>query len=107
MANVFKNQLRRNVGSSAETLYTVPTGLKSIIIELDVCNTTNGSVTTDVYITKSALDYYVVKGAPVPVGSALQVISGQKIVLEAGDTLKIKSSIAASLDAIVSILEDV
>lgn len=107
MANVFKNQLRRNVGSSAETLYTVPSGLKSIIIELDVCNTTNGAVTCDVYITKSALDYYVVKGAPVPVGGSLQVISGQKIVLEAGDALKIKSSVASSLDAIVSILEDV
>lgn len=107
MANVFKNQLKRNVGSSTETLYTVPTGQKSIIIELDVCNTTNGAVTCDVTITKSGLDYYVVKGAPVPVGGSLQVISGQKIVLEADDALKIKSSIASSIDAIVSILEDV
>jgi hypothetical protein len=107
MANVFKNELRRNVGSSAETVYTVPTGLKSIIIELDICNTTNGAVTCDVYITKSALDYYVVKAAPVPVGGSLQVISGQKIVLEAGDALKIKSSVASSIDAIASILEDV
>jgi hypothetical protein len=107
MANVFKNQLRRNVGATAETLYTVPTDLKSIIIELDVCNVTNGAVTCDVYITKSALDYYIVKGAPVPVGGSLQVISGQKIVLEAGDTLKLKSSVASSIDAIVSILEDV
>jgi hypothetical protein len=107
MANVFKNELRRNVGSSAETVYTVPTGLKSIIIELDICNTTNGAVTCDVYITKSALDYYVVKAAPVPVGGSLQVISGQKIVLQAGDALKIKSSVASSIDAIASILEDV
>jgi hypothetical protein len=107
MANVFKNELRRNVGSSAETVYTVPTGLKSIIIELDICNTTNGAVTCDVYITKSTLDYYVVKAAPVPVGGSLQVISGQKIVLQAGDALKIKSSVASSIDAIASILEDV
>jgi hypothetical protein len=107
MANVFKNELRRNVGSTEETLYQVPVDNKSIIIELDVCNTTNGSVTCDVFITKGGLDFFVVKGAPVPVGGSLQVISGQKIVLEAGDTLKIKSSTAASLDAIVSILEDV
>lgn len=107
MANVFKNQLRNNVGSVVETLYTVPSNTKSIIIELDVCNTTNGAVTCDVFITKNTVDFFVVKAAPVPVGGSLQIISGQKIVLEASDALKIRSNIAASIDVIVSILEDV
>jgi hypothetical protein len=107
MANVFKNQLRKNVGSVEETLYTVPADNKSIIIELDVCNTTNGAVTCDLYITKGGVDFFVVKAAPVPVGGSLQIISGQKIVLEAADALKIRSSVAASIDVIVSILEDV
>ena len=107
MANTFKNELRRNVGSSPTQVYVAPSAKKSIIIELDVCNTTNGSVSCDAFITSSSLDYYVVKNAPVPVGGSLQVIAGQKIVLESGDSLSVRSSVASSLDVIVSILEDV
>jgi hypothetical protein len=88
-------------------VYTAPSGKNSICIELDVCNTTNGGVTVDAYITSSAANYYIVKGAPVPVGGSLQVIAGQKIVLTNGDALKIVSSTASSLDIISSILEDV
>lgn len=107
MANTFKNELRRNVGSTPTVVYTAPASKKSIIIELDVCNTTNGAVACDVFLTSSGQDYYVVKNAPVPVGGSLQVIAGQKIVLEADDSVSVRSSVASSLDVIVSILEDV
>jgi hypothetical protein len=107
MANVFKNALAKNVGTSPTTVYTAPASKKAIIIELDVCNTTLGAVTTSVYITSGGQDYYVVKNAPVPVGGSLQVISGQKIVLTDGDLIKVLSSSATSLDVISSILEDV
>lgn len=107
MANTFKNELRRNIGSTATEVYVAPVSKKSIVIELDVCNTTNGAVSCDAFITSSSLDYYVVKNAPVPVGGSLQIIAGQKIVLEAGDSLSVRSSVASSLDVIASILEDV
>ena len=111
MANTFKNALSRNVGTSAVAVYSAPTSpaAKSICIELDVCNTSSSSVTCDAYITSGGLDYYIVKGAPVPVGGSLQIIAGQKIVLNGAnsDSLKIVSSAAASLDCIASILEDV
>jgi hypothetical protein len=74
---------------------------------LDVCNTTNSGVTVDAYITSSSNNYYIVKGAPVPVGGSLQIIAGQKIVLANTDALKVVSSTASSLDIIASILEDV
>lgn len=111
MANTFKNALARNVGTSAVTVYSAPTSpaAKSICIELDVCNTTNSGVTCDAYITSGGSDYYIVKGAPVPVGGSLQVVAGQKIVLNGtnSDALKVVSSTASSLDVIASILEDV
>ena len=50
---------------------------------------------------------YVVRDAPIPIGGALKVIAGQKLVLEATDSLIIHSSAASSIDAIASILEDV
>lgn len=107
MANTFKNELKKNVGSTPTVVYTAPTGVSSIVIELDVCNTTNGSVQTDVFITSGGTDFYIVKNAPVPVGGALQVISGQKIVLEADDSISVRSSTTAAIDVVASILEDV
>lgn len=77
------------------------------MIELDLCNTTQGAVTASVYITSGGNDYYVVKNAPVPVGGSLQVIAGQKIVLFNLDTISVVSSAGTSLDVIGSILEDV
>jgi hypothetical protein len=107
MANTFKNALARNVGTSAVTVYSAPSSKNSICIELDVCNTTNSGVTVDAYITSSSNNYYIVKGAPVPVGGSLQIIAGQKIVLANTDALKVVSSTASSLDVVASILEDV
>jgi len=107
MANVFKNALARDIGTSAATLYSAPASKNSIVIELDVCNTTQSSVFCSAFITKGGADYYIVKNAPVPVGGTLQIISGQKIVLSNLDAIKIISTATTSLDAVASILEDV
>ena len=50
---------------------------------------------------------YVVRDAPIPIGGALKVIAGQKLVLEAQDSLFVTASSASSVDAIGSILEAV
>ena len=50
---------------------------------------------------------YIVRDAPIPVGGALKVIAGQKLVLEAQDSLIVTASSATSVDAIASILEAV
>lgn len=107
MANNFTNAFLKDVGTSAATLYTPPSTKKSILIELDVANTANTGVTVDVYVTRSAVNYYIGKQLPVPIGGTLQVVSGQKIVLLATDTIKVVSSVAASVDCIASVLEDV
>ena len=107
MANTFKSARARNIGTSASAVYTAPASTTSICIELDVCNTTNSGVTCDAYITSGGNNYYIVKGAPVPVGGSLQIISGQKIVLQQNEVLNVVSSVASSLDANASILEGV
>jgi len=48
---------------------------------------------------------FVVKQAPIPVGSSVEVMSGNKIVLNAGDAIEAQSDTASSLDIIVSTLE--
>ena len=47
----------------------------------------------------------IVKDAPIPTGSALKVVSGQKIVLEPQDSIAVTAT--ASVDVVCAILEDI
>jgi hypothetical protein len=93
----------RNVGTSASTLTTVSSGTIAIT-SLVVSNTTTSPITTDVYFTRSATDYYLVKAATIPVGGSLEVIGGNRVVLIASDALKVLTSAASSADVVVSVL---
>ena len=106
MANDFKNA--QNVGvTTVATVYTAPAAKTSIILELDIANTSAAAVTVsaEVVDTSASTDAYIVKDAPVPVGASLQVVSGQKIILEATDLIRVTAS--GTCDVICSILEDV
>ncbi len=94
----------KNVGTSASTLTTVASATTIAITSLVVANTTSSPITCDVYITRSATDYYLVKTATVPVGGSLEVIGGNRVVLIASDALKVVSSAASSADVVVSVL---
>lgn len=119
MAGIFKNAIK-TVGTSTPvgdtatggftTIYTAPALKTSYIIECDVASTGNTGVQISVRVKDSSASAvaYVVKNAPVPVGSAIQIIDGQKLVLEAGDTIEIKCETTGStVDAIISLIEDV
>lgn len=106
MANVFKNFFSKDVGTSASTVYTAPAATQSTVIGFSAANTTNSPVTVDAYVTAGGVDYYLVKGATVPNGGALVIVGGdQKVVLEATDAVKVVSSAATSIDAVLSVLE--
>ena len=104
--NTFKNAQGTNI-TSVTSIYTAPSLKTSILLELDIANTTTSVVQTSVQITDTSASStsYLVKDAPIPTGSALQVISGQKVILEAGDIIKVTSN--GAVDCVASILEDV
>ena len=106
MANVFKSFASKNVGTSAATVYTCPSATQTTLIGLSMANTSISPITTDAYITRSAVNYYLVKGATVPVGGSLVIVGGdQKVVLEAADVLYLVNSAATSGDCFASLLE--
>lgn len=106
MANTFTSYVNKDVGTSAATVVTVASATQTTVIGMTASNTTSSSVTVDVYITRSAVNYYIIKGATVPAGGSLVIVGGdQKVVLVASDALKIVSSAAASIDAVTSVLE--
>jgi hypothetical protein len=94
----------KNVGTSASTLTTVTGGTTIAITSLVVSNTITSPITADVYFTRSATDYYLVKAATIPVGGSLEVIGGNRVVLIASDALKVLTSAASSADVVVSVL---
>ena len=120
MANDFKRYTKTNVttstGTSASTVYTVPSAgsvaMETVVIGIYLSNTGTTGVTGSVFLDAySGDDIYVVKDATVPAGSSLEVISGGKLVVQGdgvtNDIVRVSSSTASSLDATVSVLEDV
>ena len=106
MANTFTSYVNKDVGTSAATVVTVAGGTQTTVIGMTCANTTAAGVTVDVYITRSAVDYYIVKDAAIPSGGTLVPVGGdQKVVLIASDVLKVISSAATSVDAVTSVLE--
>ena len=121
MANDFKRYNVTNAttstGASADALYTTPAGagstaLESIVIGITLANTGTAGVTASIFLDGyDGTDTYIVKDASIPAGSSLEVMSGNKIVLQnngsAGDVIRVSCGTSSSLDATLSVLEDV
>ena len=123
MANDFKSFSKANIAIDSgtySTVYTVPyiaTPVEAILLEVDIANTTSSDITVDCKLNKNSGgtggtdDIFIIKGAPLPAGGALKVVSGQKIVMMStstgADTVTVAASVANSADCIVSLLEGV
>lgn len=101
MANVFKNYTSSSsVGTSAATIYTVPSAKTAVLIGCNLANVSAAQINVDI----QAGGVYLIKGVPLPAKSALSVLDG-KIILETTDTLIVTSDTASSCDVIASVLE--
>ena len=100
MANTFKNYVSASVGTSAVTVYTVPSSTTSVVIGLNVANRSASQITADVQLGST----YIIKAVPIPVASSLSVLDG-KIIMETTHTLRVTSSASSSADVILSVLE--
>ena len=106
MSQDFERNTANGVGTSAVTLRTANSD--DAIVGITIANVHTAQITVEVYITVSSNDIHIVKDAPIPVGSTLQVLDGgAKIVLESGDALKVKSSVASSADVWVSVVDTI
>ena len=99
MANVFETFASASVGTALTKVgsHTCAASTTETVIGLTVANRTTSAVKVDIFI---------VKDAPVASGGALTPIGGdQKIVLTTGDSIKVKSNTASSVDATMSMLQ--
>ena len=121
MANDFKRftvaDVNTSAGASASAVYTVPssssTAVESIVIGITLANKSSSGVTASVFLDNydGSNDVYIVNDASIPAGSSLEVMSGNKLVLQGdgttNDTIRVSASSSSAVDATVSVLEDV
>ena len=110
MANTFKSDTKANVVTAVitdSTAVVVTAGGSSTLVLLSVLlsNKVAASADVDVYLESAGDDVYLLRNAPVPAGSSLEVISGSKIIMEANDKLRIRAGTTNAIDATVSYLD--
>ena len=107
MANTFKLKTKANVGVSTVGIYTAPAATTTVVIGITMANTSGSGVNVGVGITRAGTteDIKLLKNAPLPQGSSLEFMAGNKVVLEATDTLTVDSDVNNSVDTALTIME--
>ena len=117
MANTFKVVSHDVMPASAgtpEALYTAPSSTTTVILGMVLSNVHTAQVTASVKLvsdtsgggrTATNTTTFLLKDAPIPEGSSLEILSGSKVVLETTDVIQIDCSVADKVSVTMSIME--
>ena len=106
MANTFKLKTKANVGITTQNDYVVPSATTTVVIGITLANVSGSCCLVGIGITSpSTDDVKLLKNAPIPQGSSLEFMSGNKVVLETADTITVDSDTNNSIDASLTIME--
>ena len=106
MANTFKLKTKNNVGTATSNVYVVPSSTTTVVIGVTLANTSGSSINVGLGITRASTDdISLMKNVPLPYGSSLEFMQGNKIVLESTDTLTAVSDTNTTLDVALTIME--
>ena len=113
MANTFKVVTKAGV-TSEDVIYTVASSTTTVVLGIMLGNTTTSQVTATVTLDtntgsragnndESNQAVELVTNAPIPSGSSLELLAGNKVVMETTDVLKLTAS--GATDIALSIME--
>ena len=106
MANTLKLKTKANVGVTTSNVYVVPTSTTTVVIGVTLANTSGSGINVAIGITRASTDdISVLKNVPIPQGSSLEFMQGNKVVLEATDSLTAYSDVNNTLDVALTIME--
>ena len=100
-----------------EPLYTVPGSTTAIVVGFHVCNILTNTIKITVTISSDTgsnasgfgggtnKDAFLVRNVPIPEGSTIELLSGNKIFLEDSDIIKIQSDTVEGYNCILSFVE--
>ena len=113
MANTFKLVTKAGV-TTEDVIYTVATSTTTVVLGVMLGNTTTSQVTATVTLSSDTAnraganneanqDVELITNAPIPAGSSLELLAGNKINMETTDVLKLAAS--GATDIALSIME--
>ena len=107
MSNTFKLKSKNNIVVSTVGIYTVPGATTTVIIGVTCTNVSGQGINVGIGISRGANgdDISILKNVPIPQGSALEIMQGNKIVVESADTVTAKSDVNSTLDVALTIME--
>ena len=111
MANTFKVDTKSSCVTDAHTstnanVLSAGGSATLVLLSILVSNKTGASADVDVFLVPNSGDsVFLLRNAPVPAGSSLEIISGSKIIMESSDVLRVRSDTASAIDVAVSYLE--
>ena len=104
MANTFKLKTKASVGVTTQNVYVVPAATTTTVIGITLANVSGSSINVGIGVTRASTDdVNILRSVPIPQGSSLEVMGGNKLVLEATDTLTAISDVASSLDGVLGL----
>jgi hypothetical protein len=86
------------------TIYTTPVGVSSVILMAQFTNISSNTGNVSAYYCKANINYELASGMEIPQNDAATVLTG-RLVLEQGDSFKIKSGANNTFKFIMSYLE--
>jgi len=107
MANTFKLKTKASVGVTTVGIYTAASPVTAtVIIGVTLANVSGSSINVGIGITRPSADNIsLMKDVPLPQGSSIEFMAGNKIVLEQSDTITAISDVNNSLDVALTIME--
>lgn len=106
MANIYKNAMFDLTTTNKTTVYTCPTDRTTLIKSIQITNIHSGAVEVEGFTTDSSNSGAEHEVAHISLGSKTidNLVKGT-MVLESGDTLKLKAASANNIAGIVSYVE--
>tara|TARA_R100001510_G_scaffold54435_1_gene57133 strand:+ start:26 stop:379 length:354 start_codon:yes stop_codon:yes gene_type:complete len=114
MANTFKKASTQKIDTTFVTVYDANTAnlTASVILGVALCNRTTGTIKVSCVLRHGGTDgssdanhRLLLNEVQVLSGATLEVMGGQKYILEANDDLQFKSDTADSLDVVMGVME--
>ena len=113
MAHTFKVVTKAGV-TSADVIYTVAGSTTTVVLGLMLGNTTSSSINATVTLgtdtgsraganNESNQDVELITSTPIPGNSSLELLSGNKVVMETTDTLSVTGT--GATDVVLSVME--
>lgn len=108
MPNTFKRYFSRGVGLTNTQIgsYTSPASSNTTIFGLTLANVHTDDITASIMHNDGSTNTFIAKDTLIEVGETFVAVGGdQRVVLQEGDSMYVYANTAASVDVLMSILE--